>query len=852
MPNKFSSNRKNEKSLLEIFHILYRGKWVIIFCVFLFLVLALLYSLLSTPTYESKALLKKEVADRGQRDELYEIVRLQTSDRLETEMELIKTNEVLRRVINNLKLYIELKEIIDPNGKSYKLKNVLIDFPESGNNLTHEIHFTLPIFNNFKLKDTQRELLLSIEKKADGLFELKEGNTGEIILIAGEESSDSINVRNLENADFSNDSASKRMGAFFETDFANFEFSWDDAPAGSKIFFEVKNYSKFLIRFSNDINVRRVGHTDVFELSVMSSSPLVSKIIADDIIHHFRELRMEQQKQTVRYSFNFIDNQLTEVQKKLKDAENNLSGFKGSTQIINVDQNTQELLNYMSTLEAEQLQTALLLSNYKDKAASMRKELESSGFFDQSFLEPSGELVAGQSSFSVLMNRLSELELRKLELLQKRTESHPDVISVDEQISLIKEQLKSYNQNTLTSYNIIINSLESKLSKILHLLDEYESEFRELPDKEIQMARLIREKDVYEKMFTLLLDKREEMRVAELSQLQDIIIVDPPSIPFKPVKPRKLLNMIIGLFLGGFIGVISVFLIELKNSRRANLDSLEEEMMLPILALIPKYDRGIVKKIIKPSKIEERFAALRGDSLGIRESYRLLETKLQQLNIRDKIFLVTSCEENSGKTSVVANLALTIAQNNKNVLIIDADLRKANLSRMFDVFENSPGLIDFINNGGTPSIYNKVLKQLSIIPAGGLSENSGVLMSSDRMKSLFNSFDTSIYEYIIIDTPPVTRVVDTLALGQFIKNAILVVRPDISIKETVLGGIQELNHARIKIRGIVGNAVDIQKSYHYKYRYGYGYGYSKGGNGKSPVIKKRGSSIRKAVKINSN
>ena len=87
--------------------------------------------------------------------------------------------------------------------------------------------------------------------------------------------------------------------------------------------------------------------------------------------------------------------------------------------------------------------------------------------------------------------------------------------------------------------------------------------------------------------------------------------------------------------------------------------------------------------------------------------------------------------------------------------------------------------------------------------------------------------------YIIIDTPPVTRVVDTLALGQFIKNAILVVRPDISIKETVIGGIQEMNHARIKIRGIVANAAEIQKSYYYRYRYGYGYGYSKGDNGRS-------------------
>jgi len=333
--------------------------------------------------------------------------------------------------------------------------------------------------------------------------------------------------------------------------------------------------------------------------------------------------------------------------------------------------------------------------------------------------------------------------------------------------------------------------------------------------------------------------------------LQDIVIVDPPYEPFKPIKPRKLFNMAVASFLGGFIGIVSVFVVQLSKSRLIDLDYLEAELRIPILALIPRYNKDIIKKIKNPANVEDHFAALKTDNLGIRESYRLLETKLHQLDIRDKTVLITSCEENSGKTTIVANLAVTMAQNNKNILIIDCDLRKANLSRMFDVYNNSPGLIDYLNNGGTPAIYTKVLKQLNIIPAGGVTEDSGLLLSSERMKSLFSSIDTSIYDYIIIDTPPVTRVVDTLALGQFIKNAILVVRPDISIKETVIGGIQEMNDARIRIRGIVGNSVEIQKSYHYRYRYGYGYGYSKGDNGRSPLTKKRGSRIRKAVKINS-
>lgn len=857
MSNMPANNTSKNKSLLEIINIIYQGRIKIILSVFLFVVLAYLYNQFSTPVYESVALLKKEVADnRGGTDDLYEFMKLQTSDMLETEMELIKTNEVLSRVVDDLKLYIELKEIVDSKGNSHQLNNVFTDFPDSGNNYYGEISFNLPIFKNFQLINENIELSLYIKKIADEHFEL--WNAEENKLITSFNASSENNVDTLEEyygTNFIDSTQALKVNknkAIANTDFARFEFSWDDAPIGSTIFFNIKNYRKFLMGFSKGINVSRVGHTDVFALNVRSSSPLASKIIADNIIQHFREVRMEQQKQTVRYSFHFVDEQLTEVQKKLLDAESNLSSFKGSGQIMSIDQNTQELLNYLSTLEAERLQTDLLLSNYKDKAEEMKKELESSGYFDQSFLEPSGEFQ-GNSPFSSLMTHLSNLEMQRLELLQKRTEKHPDVVNIDEQIRSVKEKLGGYNQNTLTAYKIIINTLENKLRKINSMMASYDVKMQQLPAQETQMARLVREKDVYEKMFKLLLDKREEMRVAELSQLQDIIIVDRPYIPLKPIQPKKLLNMLIGLLLGGFIGVVTVFLSELRKSRLIDLDYLEEELRIPIFALIPAFNKSIINRIKKPADDKDLFVTLQTDNLGIRESYRLLNTKLSQLDLRDKTILVTSCEENSGKTTVVANLAVTMALSEKNVLIVDCDLRKGELSKMFKVFHNSPGLIDFLEKGGTPVIYNRILKKINIIPAGGLRENSSTLLSSDRMKSLFEVIDTSVYDFIIIDTPPVTRVVDTLALGQFIKNSILVVRPDISIKDTVLGGIQELNHSRIKIRGIVGNAVEIQKSYYYRYRYGYGYGYSdsekKGSKSKINFGKKDRSKVHKLSNV---
>ncbi|MDY0081691.1 MAG: polysaccharide biosynthesis tyrosine autokinase [Ignavibacteriaceae bacterium] len=857
MKNTMPNNFKKEKSLLEIINIVYRGRIIIVISVILALVLALLYIKFTPPVYESKALLKKEAAENpGQRDEFSELVKLQTSDQLETEMELIKTNEVLSGVINELKLYVELKKIVDPNGNSFEFNNIFVDFPDSANNYTKQMSFRFPVFRNFQLLNDYTEIEYYIKKISQNRFELWNDKENKLITSFNDFSvSESDSVKEYNNSDLSDSTHSSEQdtkGMMVITDAAKFEFSWTDAPIGSKIYFNIKNYLKFLISFGDGINVSRVGHTGVFELNVRSVSPLACNVIANSIIRHFREVRMEQQKQMVRYSFHFVDQQLSEVEKKLLDAENNLSSFKGSQQIMSIDQNTQELLNYQSTLEAENLQTDLLLSDYRNKEAALKNELESSGYYDQGLLTPSPESPSS-SPITTLMSRLSDLELQRLELLQKRTEKHPDVIKLDEQIRLTKEQLSSYNQNTLASYRIVIDAMEKKQAKINSLMSGFETQIRKLPGQESQLARLIREKEVFEKIYNVLLNKREEMRVAELSKLQDIIIVDYPSSPFKPVLPKKLFTLMMAVFLGGFVGIVLIFIGELRKTRLVNLDDLENEFNMPILALIPSFDKSIRNKMKKSNDKKDKFVMLHTDTSGISESYRLLNTKLSRLDLKDKTIMVTSCEENTGKTTIVANLAITMALNNKNVLIIDCDLRKGELSKMFNVFDNSSGLIDFLEKGNSPVIYNKILKKINIIPSGGLSENSSVLLSSDRMKSMFEKINTTAYDFIIIDTPPVTRVVDTLVLGQYISNAILIVRPDTSVKDSVIGGIQDLKQAQVKLLGIVANATDIQNSYRYRYSYGYGYGYgsSQENKGSGHIVKKVSSIVRKKSKANS-
>ena len=153
MFEKFSEKNKKEKSLLEILYIIYRGKIFIITFAITSLILAYVYNQISTPIFESKAILKKEVVDRTQKDELAELVRLRTTDELNTEMQLVKTGEVIENVVEELNLRIDLKSIVGLDGISYELKNVLVGFPDTESMFTQQISFSLPKFENVTLKD---------------------------------------------------------------------------------------------------------------------------------------------------------------------------------------------------------------------------------------------------------------------------------------------------------------------------------------------------------------------------------------------------------------------------------------------------------------------------------------------------------------------------------------------------------------------------------------------------------------------------------------------------------------------------------------------------------------------------
>ncbi len=811
-PNSNSNfNYKNEPDLGKLYQILKRRKYILLISVVFFLSLGVVINSVLKPYYVASVLMKKDKPEKkdNNKDEISNLINLQSNDEVETEIELVKTWAVLDKVIKDLYLFLNISNIVTPDNQKEIINLNYVDYQRMFSPDSSGIG-AYPGFSGVLVKAHNKQLNYFVEKTSDG-----------------------FSLYNAETNTFINSSTN----GSFETDFVDFVIGWGAQP-GSRVYFTLDSYFKTITSLRNSINIDQQAKTSLFEISVKTPSSWSAQLIANTLAQKFKETRIEQQKQTIRYSFDFIEKNLQDFQNKLKESEDNLTQFKAANQIMDLQGTSQDLIRFLSDIETDKMKTDLELAEFQNKNDKMSDEIKSKGYFDQTFLTPQGG-DQSNSPFSQLLKQLNDLELKRLDLLQKRTENHPDVVNIDEQIRQVKASLSSFNQSTVKSYDIIINSLDKKREKLNDLAKKYQGKLQVLPSQENKLASLTMQRDVYSKMYTLMLDKREEMRLAELSKLQDIIIVDSAHEPTEASFPKKTFNLAACILLGIIFGFVGIIIAEIRTRKLINLDEVENEIQFPIYAIIPNYTKKLTRQIENSRTIENRFVTLMNDQDGFKESYRVLKNRLSEaLTNKSKVVMFTSFEENTGKTTVVINLAFSFAQANKKVLIIDCDLRKGSLSRIFDLHKESPGLVSYLR-GKTklPYIYNKGLKSLFILPSGGIDDDSSDLIDSERMQELFNYLNSFDFDYIIIDTPPVTRVVDTLILGRFIKDAVLVLRPEHTFKDSLKWGLQELEQSQINILGTVLNAGNIESST-FKNRYGYGYGYKYGyTDGKPKLLK---------------
>lgn len=374
-----------------------------------------------------------------------------------------------------------------------------------------------------------------------------------------------------------------------------------------------------------------------------------------------------------------------------------------------------------------------------------------------------------------------------------------------------------------TNEHPVMQQMNAQLGAINKKIGELNATLKKLPDLQRRYLQLYREVEVKQQLYTALLNSYQQLRIAKAGEIGNVRIVDTAVEPIAPIAPKKLQILILSIFLGGFLGTLLALLRNMLRSGIKDSSEIENNLDLPVYATVP---RSLVQesrnKILKKKKTIPILAVKNSDDIAI-ESLRSMRTAIHFAlsSARNNLITISGPAPEVGKSFISANLATILAQSDKRVLIIDADLRRGYLHKYFNL-ETQPGLTELLN--GQQSLDTVIrpteVPGLSMISRGKSPANPSELLSSNQFKNLLEQMSEK-FDHVIIDTPPVLAVTDGIIISQYTGVNLVIARyAKTQMKELELT-LNRFEQAGVKVNGFILN--DIQRS---SAGYGYGYNYA--------------------------
>ncbi|ENM1806651.1 tyrosine protein kinase [Klebsiella variicola] len=402
-------------------------------------------------------------------------------------------------------------------------------------------------------------------------------------------------------------------------------------------------------------------------------------------------------------------------------------------------------------------------------------------------------------------NQLNELTFRESEISQLYTKEHPTYKALLEKRKTLQDEKGKLNKRVSS-----------------------------MPETQQEILRLSRDVESGRAVYMQLLNRQQELNIAKSSAIGNVRIIDSAVTQPKPVKPKKVLIVIVGLVLGGFV---SIGFVLFRVFLRRGIESPEqlEELGINVYASIPVAEavaeKALQKSSWKRKSVEEYSSFLAIDNpadLAI-EAIRGLRTSLHfaMMEARNNVLMISGASPNAGKTFVSTNLAAVIAQTGKKVLLIDTDMRKGYTHRLFNV-SNDNGLSDVLS--GKIKIENAVkpVKDIGLdfISRGMVPPNPAELLMHRRFGELIE-WASKNYDIIVLDTPPILAVTDAAVIGNYAGTTLLVARFEQNTVKEIEVSFKRFDQSGVAVKGCILNGVVKKASSYYGYGYNhYGYSYN--------------------------
>ncbi|MEH1823865.1 MAG: polysaccharide biosynthesis tyrosine autokinase [Nostoc sp.] len=588
--------------------------------------------------------------------------------------------------------------------------------------------------------------------------------------------------------------------------------------------------------FIKQLKLKSIRGTDVMELSYRSTDPKQAAEVIRVLMANYLENNIRTNRAEATAAREFLSNQLPDFEKRVIEAEAALRRFREENGVVALEEEAKtgvERLNELSD-QITKAQAALANANSRSQTLQSQLQLTSQEAIALSTLNRSPGIQQVLTEYQKVQDELA-VERSRFQ------DEHPTVVNLISKEQALREQLKQRVTKTFNSSqfvpekNLQIGDLKQTLSANLaeseverfgfaHQVEVLSEAFlltqtrlKVIPRLQQKQQQLERQQQVARVTYEQMLKRLQEVQVVENQNVGNARVISEALVPEKPISPRIALNLILGGFLGIVLAVGISLILESTDKSLKTVEAAKELLRYPLLGTIPLYVQKATEDVTD-NQLE--LPVLNNPHSAINAAFEMLLANLG-FALSDKtlkVIVITSSIPSEGKSYIAANLAVATAQMGRRVLLVDADMRHPRQQQIWQL-PNLMGLSNVLVAQTTlQNATQEALVNVELLTSGTIPPNPGALLDSQKMSSLIAEASRD-YDFVIIDTPPLSIFADAMFLGKLADGILLVVRSGL-VKSTVATDMKILlEQSEQRVLGMVVNGESTGSSYGYYYNH---------------------------------
>ncbi len=606
-------------------------------------------------------------------------------------------------------------------------------------------------------------------------------------------------------------------------------------------------------QFLQMLTVKEINGSDILSISYKDTNPELAAQVVNTLIDVYLDYNISSHRTQATTARKFIEKQLPNAELVVRQAEAQLAEFKEKYKIVSLQEEATKALEVITALQQQINESQSRFADAEAQSQGIRKQL---GMNSQQAI-----VMTSLSQTSGVQDILKEIQQLESQLAARRTvlqENHPQIIDLVYKLQSLNALLQQRKQNVVGTNSLQLNhnfqlgelqqqlsarlvelesnrlGLKSQIATLSGLQTAYKQRLNNLPRLEQQQRQFERKVQAAQSTYSLLLQKLQESRIAENQNLGNASMISEAELPEESISSPMFLYLTTSL-LAGLTALASVCFLEKIDKSIKNVDQAKELLQFTLLGIIPEKELlqftllGIIPDFSKPKKslrgheemelYSKRLVVRDMPRSHINEAYRMLRANLKFMSADKelKVIVVTSSVPREGKSTVAANLAVTMAQMERRVLLIDADMRRPVQHKIWEIMNNQ-GLSNLIvGQGEIRTAIKQVMDNLYVLTSGVTPPNPGSLLDSKKMSALIQTLSV-YYDFVIIDAPSLNVAADAATLGQMADGVLFVVRPGVADSVSASIAKELLEKSGQNVLGQVVNAA-IPQNERYSYYY---------------------------------